>query len=45
MPPIILKDRKLAYYKYLELAQTKENFLPLEKFLAESILDLARLFK
>jgi len=36
-PPIIVKERKHAYYKYLELAQVKENYLPLELFVAESI--------
>jgi len=37
VPPVILKEKKQAYYKYLELAQTKEQFAPLELFLAESI--------
>lgn len=36
-PPIVTKERKNAYYKYLELAQTKEKFAPLELFLAQSI--------
>jgi Fic family protein len=36
-PPIVVKERKHAYYKYLELAQVKENYLPLELFVAESI--------
>lgn len=36
-PPIVLKERKRAYYKYLELAQTKEEYMPLELFIAESI--------
>lgn len=36
-PPIVLKERKRAYYKYLELAQTKEEYTPLEFFIAESI--------
>lgn len=36
-PPLVLKEKKQAYYKYLELAQTKEQFAPLELFLAESI--------
>lgn len=36
-PPIVVKERKYAYYKYLELAQVKENYLPLELFVAESI--------
>lgn len=37
VPPIILKERKRAYYKYLEQAQTKEDYVPLEFFIAESI--------
>lgn len=36
-PPLVVKERKHAYYKYLELAQTKENYKPLELFIAESI--------
>ena len=36
-PPIVLKERRRAYYKYLELAQTKEEYKPLELFIAESI--------
>ncbi len=43
-PPIIEKDRKSAYYKYLELAQTKEITDPLEMFLAEEILKTADFF-
>lgn len=38
VPPIVVKERKNAYYKYLELAQTKEQFEPLEMFVAESML-------
>lgn len=37
VPPIILKERKFAYYKYLELAQTSEMFEPLEYFVCQSI--------
>ncbi len=37
-PPIIVKERKYAYYKYLELAHTKSNYVPLDLFIAESIL-------
>lgn len=36
-PPIVLKERKKAYYKYLEIAQTNENYKPLELFIAEAI--------
>jgi Fic family protein len=37
-PPLVTKERKFAYYKYLELAQTKGKFEPLELFIAQSIL-------
>ncbi len=37
IPPLVIKERKHAYYKYLEIAQTKENYQPLELFVAESI--------
>ena len=36
-PPLVPKERKKAYFKYLEIAQTSENYLPLELFIAESI--------
>jgi Fic family protein/DNA-binding XRE family transcriptional regulator len=36
-PPLVQKERKIAYYKYLELAQTKNSYKPLELFIAESI--------
>jgi len=36
-PPLVIKERKFAYYKYLELAQTKEDYGPLEYFVAESM--------
>lgn len=37
IPPLVVKERKYAYYKYLEIAQTKENYEPLELFITESI--------
>lgn len=37
-PPIVLKERKQAYYKYLEFAQMDENVDPLKMFIAESII-------
>ena len=37
VPPIVVKERKFAYYKYLELAQTKKTYEPLELFVAESM--------
>lgn len=36
-PPLVVKERKYAYYKYLELAQTKEDYQPLQLFVAESM--------
>lgn len=38
VPPIITKERRSAYYKYLELAQTKERFELLEQLLASEII-------
>jgi Fic family protein/DNA-binding XRE family transcriptional regulator len=35
--PLVLKERKYAYYKYLEIAQAKEDYAPLESFIAQSI--------
>jgi Fic family protein len=37
MPPLIAKERKQAYYKYLEAAQLREVYGPLELFVAESM--------
>ncbi|MEX0668789.1 MAG: Fic family protein [Candidatus Saccharimonadales bacterium] len=37
IPPIVTKERKYAYYKYLELAQVRDDYLPLEQFIAESM--------
>ena len=36
-PPIVQRERKQAYYKYLQLAQTEHRYLQLELFIAESI--------
>lgn len=41
-PPILKKERRFAYYKYLELAQTREITDLLEMLIAESILETAR---
>ena len=41
VPPILRKERRFAYYKYLELAQMREITDPLEMFIAESILETA----
>jgi Fic family protein/DNA-binding XRE family transcriptional regulator len=44
-PPLVTKERKFAYYKYLELAQTKGNYKPLELFIAQSMLFCHELLK
>ena len=41
VPPILKKERRYAYYKYLELAQTREQTDPLELLIAEAILEVA----
>ena len=41
VPPILKKEHRYAYYKYLELAQTREQTDPLELLIAEAILDVA----
>lgn len=43
VPPIVLKERKQAYYKYLEQAQTKYEYALLEFFIAESIQSSSKL--
>ena len=45
MPPLVLKEKKHAYYKYLETAQTNESFELLEMFMAESIVATYDLIK
>lgn len=45
VPPLVVKERKGAYYKYLELAQTKDEYKPLEQFIAESVLFTSNLLK
>lgn len=43
VPPIIHRERRSAYYKYLELYQTRELSDPLEKFIAEAIVEASGL--
>ena len=43
-PPIIKKERRFAYYNYLELAQMHEQFEPLEGLMAEEINSVTELF-
>lgn len=38
MPPLVLKERKRAYYHCLERADLDGDLAPLELFLAESVL-------
>lgn len=45
MPPLVRKERKFAYYKALEIAQTKEAYEPLELFIAEAMLFSEALLK
>lgn len=40
-PPILYKERREAYYKYLELANEREITDPLEFFIAESVIEIA----
>ena len=44
VPPIILKEKKHAYYKYLESAQMDDKFIPLQYFIASSIISTQELF-
>ncbi|MBR2658941.1 Fic family protein [Candidatus Saccharibacteria bacterium] len=41
VPPVLRKEKRFAYYKYLELAQTREITDPLEMYIAEAIIDTA----
>lgn len=38
VPPIITRERRNAYYKYLEIAQTQERFDLLEQMIASEII-------
>lgn len=38
VPPLVLKERKRAYYKYLENADTTDNYDLLSMFIAEGVL-------
>lgn len=40
-PPILYKERREAYYKYLELSNEREITDPLELFIANSIIEIA----
>lgn len=42
VPPIITRERRSAYYKYLELAQTRSQFDLLEQMLASEIIAIGK---
>lgn len=42
VPPILHKERRLAYYKYLELANEREITDPLEMFISKAIIETSR---
>lgn len=44
-PPIITRERRSAYYKYLEIAQTEERFDLLEQMIAEEIIAIGKTLK
>lgn len=44
-PPLVAKERKSAYYKYLEIAQNKNDHRPLELFIAQSIQYCSKLLR
>jgi Fic family protein/DNA-binding XRE family transcriptional regulator len=37
LPPVVVKERKFAYYKYLRNAQIRQNYASLELFIAQSM--------
>jgi Fic family protein len=45
VPPLIVKERKRAYYKYLEIAHLQDEYELLRLFIAESILFTDKLIK
>ena len=45
VPPLVLKERKRAYYKYLESADKTKDYDLLASFIAESILSTERLMR
>ena len=45
VPPILKREKKSAYYKYLELAQTRGETDFLEKYIAEAIIDTAEIIE
>ena len=45
VPPVLKKERRSAYYKYLALCQTRELSDPLEKIIAEAIIETSELIE
>ena len=45
MPPLVARQRKTAYYKYLQAAQTADNYKPLEFFVCQSMQFCNELFE
>ena len=45
IPPLVLKEKRFAYYRHLELAQTKDECRPLEYFIADAIVTADRLLR
>ncbi len=45
VPPFVLKERKRAYYKYLEKADQTKNYDLLAMFIAESVLSTDKLLR
>lgn len=45
VPPLVIKERKRAYYKYLEIAHLQDEYELLRLFVAESILFTDNLIK
>ncbi len=43
VPPVITRERRAAYYKYLEMAQTDEKFDLLEQLIASEIITMGEL--
>lgn len=41
VPPVLRRDRRMAYYKYLELAHLRDLTDPLELYIAKSIIETA----
>lgn len=43
VPPLVLREKRSAYYKYLELAQTSDKYTGLEYLMAQSMLSAGEL--